>query len=166
MVAHSPIFPPNRGPKVWEHIDAYKLIQGLTEPPGVIWYGHIHEPAGHFRVGDTDFVNLGAISRGSLHEESADRIPEVGLLEMPFGFRALPLQSARPASEVFRYQEVEKARAEAVSATEFAESLSSVKLSKFTVEGVIHELREGSFGDIPKPIVQRAIELVQHASEK
>ena len=164
-VAHSPIFPPGKGPKEWEHIDAYHLAQLFeNQGPEVIWYGHIHTPHGHYEVGGTHFVNLGAIARGSLHEGKHDRIPEVGLLEIPYRMQPLTLYTALEASEVFRYAEVGEAAEEAASAQEFAESLSQVRLEVFSIEALVERLRTNT--DVPRHVTQRAVDLVLEAAEK
>lgn len=178
VVAHSALFPPGKAPEMWDAWEAWEVVAewdrlGDRGWPLVVWYGHIHEPHGHYQVQSQrgeymEFVNLGAISRGSLHEENHDRVPEVGLLETdPFKVTPLKLLCAQPAKEVFRYAEVERERKEEVRAADFAQSLSQVSLEVFSVEGLIQRLREGVAGpDVPRSVVERAVELVLEATDQ
>lgn len=178
VVAHSAIFPPGYGPPHWEHFDAGDIAKMWFDrenpiPEAFIYYGHIHEPHGHYvaRTGreELDFVNYGAISRGSLHEKDHDRIPEVGLIQTiaSGGATVEPIQllSARPAQDVFRYEEVHDAEVERVTAADFAEELEEVSLGVFSIEGLIDRLRRGMAGeDVPPEVVETCVELILEAS--
>ena len=178
VVAHSAIFPPGEAPEMWPAWEAQEIVAewdslGDRGWPAVVWYGHIHHPHGHYRVEAQtgqymEFVNLGSISRGSLHETDFDRIPEVGLLEVTesVSVTPIPLRSARPASEVFRVAEVELEQRSEASAVEFAAALDEVSLDVFSVEGLVDRLRSGQAGeDVPQQVVDRAVELVLEAAE-
>ena len=77
MVTHAPIFPPGEEPP-YEFISADQWA-GLMEGKGDVYSGHIHDPHGAYRVGGVWFCNMGAISRGSLHEKTLKRVPRVSI---------------------------------------------------------------------------------------
>ncbi len=170
VVAHSAIFPPGQAPAVWEAYDA-RAIKGqyeLTGFPALTWYGHIHEPHGVYEVdGDTTFVNMGAISRGSLHEEGAlERTPAVGHVSIradgSWEINQRFLKSARPAEEVFRVEAVTQERSEAADTNAFAEALTSANIEVFSVETAIAALLEHP--DVEQAVRDRAIELVREVT--
>lgn len=77
IATHASIFPPGDHPP-YDHIPAEEIAERL-EPGMAVLYGHIHSPHGAYRVGGVWFSNFGAISRGSLHEETLRRIPRVAI---------------------------------------------------------------------------------------
>ena len=176
VVAHSAIFPPNRGPH-WPHFDAQEVDAALkraSSPVSTVYYGHIHEPHGAYVAGDISprrnalFVNYGAVSRGSLHEEGAmERTPAVGLLEVyPRGYAdrcwEIPLPSAQPASRVFRVERERRRKARAQISSQFFDDLGQVTVGRFSVEGLVASLRGGEAGaDVPPAVVDAAIELLE-----
>ena len=188
MVAHSAIFPPGQGPH-WDHFDAGDIARRLRHGRVVdtVYYGHIHEPHGAYWCFDlggpspvavTDyeladpgsplFVNYGAISRGSIHEEGAmDRTPEVGLLcvrdrGQPDEVRPLVLPSARPADQVFRVAEVRRRKERDQLSDQFFDELGSVSVGRFSPEALIAALRSGQVSsDIPQEVVEVAVGLVE-----
>jgi DNA repair exonuclease SbcCD nuclease subunit len=168
IVAHSAIFPPGDVPTVWDAWDATEVREQFTDKvPAHVWYGHIHEPHGTYEVDGVPFTNLGAISRGSLHEEGARlRTPEVGVLSVwsdgDTDVTVYSLRSARAAEEVFRIEEVDSERAEASELNAFAEALSEVDIEVFSVENAISKLSEHP--DAPEPVKARAIELIEEVS--
>lgn len=64
------------GMKPYEVIQASEF-QGLAD---LITYGHEHYCGGFYRVGETAFLNLGAISRASIVQDDLSRQPKVGLV--------------------------------------------------------------------------------------
>jgi DNA repair exonuclease SbcCD nuclease subunit len=168
IVAHSAIFPPGQAPAVWEAWDARAVREHIESQVTVVWYGHIHEPHGAYDVDGLEFVNFGAISRGSLHEEGArDRVPAVGLLTMraesySYSIEEIPLQSARPAADVFRIAEVEEEAVRASETNAFVEALSSAEVEVFSVETAIQALSEHP--GVEQVVRERAIELVHEVT--
>lgn len=170
VVAHAAIFPPGETPGVWEAWDAEAVAQVYdgyfeTMAPRLIYYGHIHDPHGVYKVEGITFANLGAISRGSMFEKEFDRTPEVGMVTFdPGGVKVnpVPLRSARPAEEVFRIEEVTQERTEASEKSEFIEALREAEVEVFSVERSISAISERS--DVEVVVRNRAIELIQEVS--
>ena len=177
VVAHSAIFPPGQTPGVWEAFDAQEIREFYDQvgedPPDLLWYGHIHEPHGVYEVEGMTFANLGAISRGSLHEEGAlERTPAIGKVtitgDKDSGYEVgpieeIPLRSALPAEEVFRIEEVAQERSEAAEAVAFAEALSEAEVEVFSVEAAIRRLSEDA--DVEQAVRERAVELIEAVTD-
>lgn len=116
-------------------------LVGLAD---AVLYGHMHNYEGvwEMQLPDgprTTFVNVGAVSRGSLDEKTLSRVPTVllfdvvassvqqGLLAMDY--KEIPLKSVKPAAQVFRLAE----KQESVDrATDIEALLTSVKETGFT----------------------------------
>lgn len=168
VVAHSAIFPPGQAPIVWEAYDARAIVGQfeLTGRPTLVWYGHIHDPHGSYEVNGVEFANFGAISRGSLHEEGAlDRTPSIGRVTITEGaweIEEIPLQSARPAEEVFRIVEVDAERTGASETNAFVEALSAAEVEVFSVETAISALSQHP--GVDQAVRDRAVELVREVS--
>lgn len=182
VVAHSAIFPPGETPGVWEAFDADDVAQTIIDHewtlpadilsrvkklPVHVWYGHIHEPHGTYEVRGIPFTNLGAISRGSLHEDGAmERTPQVGLLtiwdDQTTTVNPIDLESARPAAEVFRVQEVLSERAREAERNAFAEALSVAEVEVFSVETAVQAIT--AHPDAPEPVKARAVELIREVT--
>jgi hypothetical protein len=83
--------------------------------PDVYCFGHWHKDQGISDIGGVKFVNVGAVSRGSLNQDNLDRTPKVALLEFTLSRVAtteIPLVVA-PASEVFDLEKKSKVEAKA-----------------------------------------------------
>lgn len=76
MVTHAPIFPPGEDPP-YEYIGGDDWARMMEN--GAVYSGHIHDPHGAYKVGGVWFCNMGAISRGSLHEKTLKRVPRVSI---------------------------------------------------------------------------------------
>ena len=169
VVAHSAIFPPGQGPTNWEAFDAREIAgqYALTGAPVLTWYGHIHEPHGNYLVEpDYEFVNFGAISRGSIHEEGAmDRKVAIGHVTIHddggFEIKQLYLDSMRPAEEVFRVAEIRSDEADEREINAYVDALSAAEVEGFSVERAISELSQHP--GAPQPVRDRAVELVREA---
>lgn len=166
IVAHSAIFPPGQAPAVWQAWDARAVREHVPDCVEVVWYGHIHEPHGSYDVDGVEFVNFGAISRGSLHEEGAlDRRPAVGLLTIGETYRfidGIALQSAKPADEVFRITEVMEEREDDAERNAFVEALSAAEIEVFSVESAIESLSQHP--GVEQAVRERAVDLVREVT--
>lgn len=79
-------------------------VAALPNAPDVLINGHDHIGFGIRKVGKTLFINPGALCRLSADVREIDRTVQVALLEIPNNgeptAKLIPLQSARPGSEV------------------------------------------------------------------
>ena len=83
MVTHAPIAPPGKT-YPYEFVDATDWAKAMQRP-GDVYYGHMHMTHGSYSVETEEgvfwFCNQGALSRGSLHEETLAREPAVTVYE-------------------------------------------------------------------------------------
>lgn len=109
IVTHAPIYPPGQE-LPWENIPASEVAEWMFGT-GYLYYGHVHDFHGVFECGGVVFCNQGALSRGSLHESDLTRHPAMTVWHSdrsgPSAFERVELESAPPASEVFRLAEAE-----------------------------------------------------------
>lgn len=96
----------------------------------VVFAGHIHEPlagSGVRTVGDTMFVNYGALSRGSIAMADLAREPAIARLDMDAKqFSVLPVTVPhRPFTEVFRFDQAQADRQKSETIERFVRSLGS-----------------------------------------
>lgn len=136
IVTHQSIFPPGENPP-YPHLKADELAAHWGSTP--LAYGHIHDQHGFYQANGVWFCNNGAISRGSLHEETVKREPKVTIFDSKAS--ACPFISVdvphKPAEEVFRLAEVveQEQRAERLDA--FLERVDGVTLTSLSLEAVL-----------------------------
>ena len=109
-------------------------------------YGHIHSRmnAGAFyEIGGTWFCNNGAISRGSLHDETIHR--ELAITEFDDSDADTPYTSVpipfKPPEEVFDLDSVFLQKERKAQVADFLESLGSTELTYLTAESLIAQAR-------------------------
>jgi DNA repair exonuclease SbcCD nuclease subunit len=93
--------------------------------PDHFCFGHWHRDQGIVKIGNTTFVNQGALSRGALINENLIRIPKVAWIQATTSgltVEPIPMQVA-PASEVFDIEKKERKEAEAKSIDQFVQRL-------------------------------------------
>jgi DNA repair exonuclease SbcCD nuclease subunit len=146
IVAHAAIFPPGAHPPYphWNADDIY--TEGIP-----LAYGHIHEPHGFYRTNFAWFCNNGAISRGSLHQETLSREPAVTIFDSGKGdqpFETLPIPY-RPADEVFKLAEHQIQRDKVARLDDFLQSVEGVSLTALSVEEVVNHVETSNLLDAP-----------------
>lgn len=169
VVTHAPIFPPGKAPSVYASVNPKQWAVQWHGIATHTYYGHIHDPHDVFTVDSGivgaklhTFANFGAISRGSLHEETVNRWPTVSVFDAgTFTPVPLPDTVVKPAEAVFRFAEAELAKIAKGSAEEFAAALGAVKLANLTVEEVLHTIKQQTTDPLVLKIVEESIE---HAS--
>jgi hypothetical protein len=134
IVTHASIFPPGDHPP-YDHMNADQIM--TRDIP--LAYGHIHDPHGFYQVKKSWFCNNGAISRGSLHEETLKREPAVTLFDSeatgcPFTSIPVPF---KPAEQVFRLAEHVEAKQAESRLDDFLSSVEGVNLTSLSLESVI-----------------------------
>lgn len=116
--------------------------------------GHIHDDLGAAYEGNhLRYFNFGAIARGALDEVNLRRTVKVGLLTVDTAVRtatveAIPLKSARPASEIFAIQQLEDTKTrnneiEALAATLNAGNMTD-KFRILSPEEAMRSVMDGS----------------------
>ena len=93
--------------------------------PDVLMFGHWHKDQGVVCLEGRHFVNLGAVSRGSLNKDNLGRIPKVALVEFtPEGINieAIPLKVAA-AEEVYDLERKDRQEKTSLVINQFIEQL-------------------------------------------
>jgi hypothetical protein len=161
-------------------VDTRLLANAMTNE-GSLYYGHIHEDHGIFMDEGVTFANVGAISRGSLHEYNLERKVKVALwcdgqyedvegldLGEPGGGRVTLLGEPgffeievphKPASEVFRLDAAKIAKEERLNLDSFLAQVGSASLDISSTASVIAHLK--SQPDVPERVIARAIEFLE-----
>lgn len=159
MVAHAPIFPDGENPP-YEYISSGEWAKKMII--GACFYGHIHDPHG-FYGGDSPqgivhFCNNGALSRGSLHEQTLRRVPTITLYDDDESLPADRMFTAievphRHASEAFRLIEVAEKQQAKGRLDEFLNEVGKTQLSVSGAEEVLSAVE----GMDLKPATRQAV---------
>lgn len=140
LVTHCPLFPPDIEENVpYERVPTVEIANAMGNV-GSIYYGHIHEDHGVFTSAGVQFANMGAISRGSLHEYNVERQVKVCIFDTDTAtFTEVPVP-VRPASEHFRIEEKTAEKANSKDLEAFLEDIGSQTLDMSHTESVIHHI--------------------------
>lgn len=171
-VTHAPIYPPKDAENIqWDLVPTRgdKGISAAMDNTGFLYYGHIHEDHGIFEVEGVTYANMGAISRGSLHEYNLEREIKVAVwddgtsMDGPVGgvkpsFTEVVVPH-KPASEVFKIAQAEEKKAERLSLDEFLSEIGSTTLDISSTGSAIEHIRTRK--DIPPRVKQTAIEILE-----
>jgi len=163
VVTHAPIYPPYEAQK-----QMFELVQlegegGLSEAmdnTGFVYYGHIHEDHGIFEVEGVTYANMGALSRGSLHEYNINRQIKVAVWTEE-GFTEVVVPH-KPASEAFRLAEVLAEKGQKLSLESFLAEVGSRVLDVSSTGSVIDHIRGRK--DVPAAVKKKAIEILEDVS--
>lgn len=167
ILTHQAIFPEKEEP-IYDHITAESWADQFAS--AYTAYGHIHSrmKAGPwYKINGTVFLNNGAISRGSLHEETINRKLAITTFdgdkqEDDFGFTSVPIPF-RPPEEVFRFGEFAVIEETNSKVDAFLHSLGSLELSYLTAEGIMSEAMSST---LPKPALQELEEIIENVVSK
>lgn len=161
VVTHAPIYPPamvERGVP-FDLVSTSDLAEAMNGR-GYLHYGHIHEDHGIFTDGGVTFANVGALSRGSLHEYNIEReikildwAPAVGFVEVPVPHK--------PASEAFRLVEALAEKDKRLDLDAFLANVGTSRLDIAATGSVIAAIRERT--DIPEDVKARAVTFLEEA---
>ena len=178
-VTPAPIYPPsNADEQMFELVptggeDGIATAMGNT---GFLYYGHIHEDHGIFEVDGVTFANMGAISRGSLHEYNLEREIKVAVwmddqeetLLLPdgsettllgvAGFITVPVPH-KPAEEIFKLEQAAEAKADRLSLETFLAEVGASTLDISSTASVIDAIRQRP--DVSENVKRRAISILE-----
>lgn len=148
IVTHAPFFPLGSNP-AYEHYSVEKFAQ-FVNPTGKsnvqVVYGHIHDWHGEYVVKGVRYCNYGALSRGSLTESNMTRPVGVTVWDSITGKFEFHELVAKPASEVFRVQEVTEKRDKQIKLDEFLQSVGQSSIDLVSVESVMTKIRSLGLG--------------------
>jgi hypothetical protein len=131
-------------------------------PYSVFHFGHDHRDNGVFRVGEKLFVNIGALSRGSISGENVARDVKCAIIDIAPGAPPKVTQikvNARPASEVFDLALKAQKEREQSAIEQFVGQLDSdlADLGKVSFQDRLGKM------DIPNEVRQRVMGYISAA---
>lgn len=139
VVTHAPLFPQGtEPPHEFYPVQDWADRQGNA---GYCYYGHIHEPHGVHRANSVTFCNVGALSRGALHEYELHRKIQLALWDSEQGFVAVDIPH-KEANEVFRLAEKREEAQVSARLDEFLASVSASTLEMTSIERVVEHIRQ------------------------
>lgn len=162
VVAHAPLYPPGFE-LPYEFYDAVMFASSMGNR-GSCYYGHVHEAHEIWECAGVRFCNLGALSRGSLHEHNLTRQIRVAVWDGVDGsFDTVPLLKAKPAQEVFRLREKQEITDAAGKLDDFLQSIGSTKFEMLTAESVMAHVQKMNVG---KDVADEVAELLDWAAHQ
>lgn len=163
-VTHAPIYPPEEQQSViFELIptSGENSIAAAMGGQGSVYYGHIHEDHGVFEDGGVTYCNVGALSRGSLHEYNLERDIQVAIWDSEKGFipHKIPFT---PAEEIFYLEEHSEAVTEKKSLESFLKDVGQSKIAISSIESVKEHI--STLETVEKPVKDKAIAILNEVS--
>ena len=180
VVTHAPIYPPAEADKQFFELVPTSGPDGISAAMGnvgYVYYGHVHDDHGIFEVDGVTYANVGAISRGSVHEynltrkikvtvwndgsdegEVTDGSGQVIQTYGQVGFTEVVVPH-KPSSEVFRLEEVLDTKQQKMSLDDFLSDVGSHTLEISSTGSVIAHIQERP--DVPPNVKKRAIEILE-----
>jgi hypothetical protein len=159
-VTHAPIYPPHMAEDVMFELVPLSGDDGLSAAmgnEGFLYYGHIHEDHGIFEVEGVTYANMGAISRGSLHDYNLEREIKVALWTED-GFEEIPVPH-KPASEIFRMEQAAAAKEERLSLDVFLSEIGTSTIDMSSTGSVVAHIKQQK--DIEPRVRKAAIEILE-----
>lgn len=155
VVTHAPLYPPGKE-LPYEYYDTGKWASAMGNR-GSVFYGHVHNPHGMYKVDGVQFCNNGALSRGSLDESNLKRSVAVTLWNSLNGeFRKIPLKTQK-AEDIFRMEEKTKREAQ-VKLDDFLASIGQVSIDITTISSVMEYIRSLELGTELETVIQDLID--------
>lgn len=159
-VTHAPIYPPTVADNVLFELLPLPEVSAAMDNSGYLYYGHIHEPHYKFEVDGVEYANMGAISRGSLHEYNLARKIQVALWTPEHGFVPVDIPH-KPASEVFKLVEAQEKKEVKMDLDSFLDEVGSATLDISSTGSIIEHVRRM---DIEEPVKAVSIELLEEVA--
>jgi len=157
LVTHASLYPPGTEPP-FDVLDIEKLAEVVGH--GSVYYGHIHEDHGVYNVGDVQFANMGALSRGSRHEYNVER--DIKVCTWEDGVFEEIILDYRPAEDVLLMEEHAEARKEKMDLDGFIASIGSKALEISSTSSVVDYINTRK--DVPSLVRKRAVALLENVS--
>lgn len=158
MVSHAPIVPPGQH-RPYEVIDSTDWAVAMGRR-GDVYHGHMHQWDGAYQVGEFWFCNQGALSRGSLHEETLQRAPAVTLWDSDTRqarFTRIEVPH-RPVREVFRLTEKEENDEKVERLDEFLAGVAGTSFERFSIEAVLAHVEELDLHSRTREVIREVLE--------
>lgn len=139
VVTHAPLYPPGKE-LPYENFPATQWAAHMANR-GSVFYGHVHDFHGVYEVDGVTFCNNGSLSRGALTESHRSREIVATMwssINGQFSTFALPY---RPASEVFKIEEIIASRNKRVELDDFLKSIGYNFVEMTSVESVMLHIK-------------------------
>jgi DNA repair exonuclease SbcCD nuclease subunit len=130
--------------------------------PDCFCFGHYHKDQGVIRVKNVQFVNQGAVSRGSLSRENLERAPKVAILEVTGSgvqIQSVPLK-VLPVEEAFDLDRKQRLDREEEVINQFIQQMK-LNVTQDSSEDIDSTL--SSMGDFAKDVRELAREYLERA---
>jgi Calcineurin-like phosphoesterase len=163
IITHAPLFPDGVCPP-YDHMEASVWADHFPEA-WATYYGHIHDSHDVYNAGGTKsllgmtMINRGALSRGSIHENTLRRVPQVTYIDT--GVQSIDGYQVphRPAREVFRLAEKEKLDDRQTDLEQFLSAVGSTTLTGLSLEEVAARAREADLDELAVKMVLECCEV-------
>ena len=156
-VTHAPIYPYSmHGDVKFELVDNEEIAAAMDNR-GYLYYGHIHDPHGDYIVNGVTFANMGAISRGSIHEYNLTRRIQVAVWTPEHGFTAIDVPH-RPADEIFKITEHNEKKESRMSLDSFLSDVGNATIEISSTGSIINHIQTM---DLDQPVKTKSIELLE-----
>lgn len=154
VIAHAPLYPKGKELE-WENypVDSWAEAMGRK---GYCFYGHVHDSHGVYSESGVTFCNLGAITRGSLHESELTRKIQLALWESGKGFTPVDVPH-KPADQVFRLMEKRELQDTQARLDEFLASVNETSIEITSVESVMHYVRTLNLGSEIENLIEELL---------
>lgn len=132
--------------------------------------GHIHHPMFQQREDGAIFINPGSICRNALNVENKERQPQVLVVDYALDGtymrqKLIPLESSRPAAEIFRIEEVQARKDEIADTQNYIQQISQVTLWAQGGDKYEDLRRSGGLKGVDTTIIDKAIDALRAAQD-
>lgn len=165
LITHAPFYPPGKEPK-YENAEVYLPAKFASQmgKHGSVYYGHVHDPHGEYVVNGVNFCNNGALSRGSLTESNVTRQVGVTIWDSSDGSFEFVALNARPASEVFRLQEIGEVKTAQLELDKFLESIGQTTVEITSISAVMDHVRSLRLGKDFERLIEELLDNAEGGS--
>lgn len=163
-VTHAPIYPPEEQQSTIFELLPTRGKDSVADAmggQGALYYGHIHEDHGVFEDGGVTYCNVGALSRGSLHEYNIERDIQVAIWDSEKGFIPIKVPTKK-AEDLFYLEEHQESITDKKDLNEFLEDVGQSQIAISSVESVKNFIHDQK--DLDKKIKDKAVEILDLVS--
>lgn len=162
-VAH--VLASHKGGTMYEGEDIIRYSDLLDTAPDVFLFGHWHKNQGVETIGGKQFVNVGSLTRGSLSQDDAERVPSAVILNCDL-FNGVPgvhievkELKVQPFSEVFDLEARARQVKRQVDMDSFVESIRNTLVTGDSGETLSETV--GKMQEVPGEIRERALHYLE-----
>lgn len=164
VVAHAPVYPPELQKSVIFDLVPTSGPGSIAEAmgnQGYFYHGHIHEDHGVYEDGGVTYCNVGALSRGSLHEYNLERKIQIAIWDSERGF--IPhVVPHKPAEDLFYVEEHDATVTEKKNLDAFLKDVGQTQIEISSVTSVQNYIQE--ITDVDDKVKKTAIAILADVS--